>query len=104
MVAPQHIYRDWLKFVAKTVVKNARQNQAIFIESVIDQNLVRSIKTSTWLICEEGEIFLKRSYKSVNPLSAKPTKWSNTLKQFVGNSRRIFWVHLTILWGWRLKG
>ena len=24
-----------------------------------------------------------------NPLSANPTKWSNTLKQLVGNSQRI---------------
>ena len=33
-------------------------------------------------------------------LSTNPTKWSNTLKQFVGNSnsRRIVWVCLTILW------
>ena len=37
------------------------------------------------------------------PLNANPTNWSNTLKQFVGNSRKIFWVCLTILWGWRLK-
>ena len=36
-----------------------------------------------------------------NPLSANPTKWSNTLKQFLSNSRRVW---LTILWGWRLKG
>ena len=35
----------------------------------------------------------------------EPTqKWSNTLKQFVGNSRRIVWVCLSILWGWILKG
>ena len=40
----------------------------------------------------------------LNPLSANPTKWSVTLKQFVGNSRQIAWVCLTILWGWRLKG
>ena len=39
-----------------------------------------------------------------NPLSANPTKWSNTLKQFVGNSRRITWVCLTILWWLTLKG
>ena len=26
---------------------------------------------------------------NLNPLSANPTKWSNTLKQFVGKSRRI---------------
>ena len=29
---------------------------------------------------------------SLNLLSASPTKWSNTLKQFVGNSRWIVWV------------
>ena len=33
------------------------------------------------------------SVKCFNPLSANPTKWSNTLKQFVGR------VCLTILWG-----
>ena len=26
-------------------------------------------------------------YRLINPLSANPTKWSNTLKQFVGKSR-----------------
>ena len=25
----------------------------------------------------------------LNPLSVKPTKWSNTLKQFLGDSRRV---------------
>ena len=39
-----------------------------------------------------------------NPLSVNPPKWSNTLKQFVGYYRRIVWVCLTFLWGWRLKG
>ena len=39
-----------------------------------------------------------------NPLSANPTKWSNTLKQFVRCSQRIVWVRLTILWSWRLNG
>ena len=40
----------------------------------------------------------------INPLNANPIKWSNKLKQFVGNSRLIVWVCLTILWGWHLKG
>ena len=31
----------------------------------------------------------KKSHTQLNPLSANPIKWSNTLKQFVGNSRRI---------------
>ena len=39
------------------------------------------------------------SIELVNPLNANPTKWSNTLKQFVD-----FWVCLTILCGWYLKG
>ena len=39
----------------------------------------------------------------LNPLRANPTKWTNALTQFVGNSRQIVWVCLTILWGWRLK-
>ena len=33
----------------------------------------------------------------INPLSANPTKRSNTFE-------RIVWVSLTILWGWLLKG
>ena len=39
-----------------------------------------------------------------NPLSTNPTKWSNTLKQFVCCCWRIAWVCLIILQGWPLKG
>ena len=39
-----------------------------------------------------------------NCMSANSREWSNTLKQFVGNSQQFFWVRLTILWGWCLKG
>ena len=57
------------------------------------------------------EIFLMGSLHSitesgffyVDAISANPTKSSNTLKKFVGNSQRIVWLCLTILWGWRLK-
>ena len=49
-VAPQHTYCDWLKVVAKTVAKNAHQNQAIIIEIVKDRHLVCSIKSNTWSI------------------------------------------------------
>ena len=34
----------------------------------------------------------KRVNIDVNPLSADPKKWSNTLKQFVGKSRQILSV------------
>ena len=39
-----------------------------------------------------------------NPLSASSTKWSNTLKQSLGCSRRIVRVRLTVLWELALKG
>ena len=43
-----------------------------------------------------------------NSLSAIPTKWSNTLKQFVqtkhATCRRIIWVYLNILCGCHFKG
>ena len=45
-------------------------------------------------VCEESrDVF--------NPLFANPTKRLNTPKQFVGKSRRILRVCLTILRGWR---
>ena len=40
----------------------------------------------------------------LHPLIANPTKWLNTLTQFIGISRRIVWRRLTTLWGWCLKG
>ena len=40
----------------------------------------------------------------LNTLSVNSKKRSNTLKQFVGTSRRIAWVCLAILWALRLKG
>ena len=43
------------------------------------------------------------SYEILNTLSANPTKWWNTLKEFIACYRRIIWVCLTIKWGWRLK-
>ena len=67
------------------------------------------------LVCDTSDDFIKafrrifHDYlRHLNPLSANPTKWSNTLKQFVGNSRRIVrrivWACLTVLWNWRLNG
>ena len=50
--------------------------------------------------------FFYRTFRwlHLNPLTTKPTKWSNTLKQFVDCCRQIVWVCLAILRGWRLKG
>ena len=42
-------------------------------------------------------------WKLLNPLCTNPTKWSETLKQFVSKSPQIVWVCLTILSGWCLR-
>ena len=41
---------------------------------------------------------------SVNPLSANSTKWSNTLKQFVGNKPTSCWSVFGHFVGLALKG
>ena len=56
------------------------------------------------LILQWIYIFKNAKKYNANPLSANPTKWSNTLKQFVGFYRQIVWVCLAILRDWRLKG
>ena len=52
----------------------------------------------------QSNVHNKLLSQNLNPLSANPTKWSNTLKQFIGNGGQIVGVCLTILWGWRIKG
>ena len=53
---------------------------------------------------QDAIINCNESKKGINPLGANPTKWSNTLKQFIGKSLQNILVYLIILWGWRLKG
>ena len=68
-------------------------------------SLVRSSQTGKHThLKKSNSILLTRVAQWVNPLTTNRTKWSNTLKQFVGNSWRIVWVFLTILWVWCLKG
>ena len=53
------------------------------------------LKTFTFL--KHNKYWAKYNLGCFNPFSVNPTKWSNTLKKFVGKSRRIVWVCLTIL-------
>ena len=50
-----------------------------------------------------GRAIIAPKLELSNHLSANPTKWSNTLKQFVDNNGRVVWIYLTILWDWRLR-
>lgn len=38
--APEHIHRDQLKVLAKTIVKHNHQNQAITIETINNQYII----------------------------------------------------------------
>ena len=62
-----------------------------------------SISKSSSLL-RTSDTFSSLYTTSLNPLRANPTKWSYTLKQFVGCCQRTVWVCLIILRGWRLKG
>ena len=66
-------------------------------------NGVQYINGECWKITE---IYLEFVYLIELLSNCKPLKrqWSNILKQFVANSRRIVWVCKTILWSWRFKG
>ena len=55
-----------------------------------------------WSLATGLEVLIIRS--DLNPLSANPTKWSNTLKQFVGKSRRIVLTVFDHFAGLVLKG
>ena len=72
----------------------------VFCPGKVRKNFFFESFNSLLIFLELWEIIVTATQ---NPLSANPTKWPNTLKQFVGCSRRIFWVCLTILWGWRLN-
>ena len=58
--------------------------------------LLKDIITVRWIILIVSSVFqhiFNDRFKFI-----LNTKWPNILKQFVGNSRRIIWVCLTILW------
>ena len=83
-----------LKFASNAACTVLRVDQVIeFLEN--------ACKIFYWL---RAVLMKEVKLQKFNPSRAKPTKWSNILKQFVGNSRGIVSVVLTVLWVWRLKG
>ena len=81
-----------------TYIKKPMKNQGI-------TELIRSEKNklNVKIFCTSASgTVLILTY--LNPLSANPTKWSNTLKQFVGNLPTNCLSVLDHLSIWRLKG
>ena len=71
------------------------ENAFLFYNETSTKKYAENKKAKSGVI---PQIVLK-NFTVFNPLSANPTKWSNTLC-----CRRIVWVYLTILWGWHLTG
>ena len=101
--------RNWY-LIASTILKNSIINQlhlSLVQVNAYQPSVTFQIETSL-LICSASKMtdfYMKwnTGLKWFTLLCLNPTKWSNALKQLIGNSRRIVWVCLTILWGWCLK-
>ena len=68
---------------------------------IFQEALFFTLVSSTNLLLEAVQVGAVQNL--VNPLITNPTKWSSTLKRFVGICPCIFSVYLTISLGWRLK-
>ena len=64
-----------------------------------NESPLKMMKYAFYFILEA--LFILKIFKFLS--CANATKWSNTLKQFVGNSGRLVWMCLTIMWGCRIK-
>ena len=70
--------------------------------AVLNVNFMHNVLVNTTRVLNYVFDYFSTLYMKelINPLSANPTKRSNTIKQF---SQRIVSMCLTILWDWRLK-
>ena len=78
------IFQDLIKkakFSTPTSILKGLQSQFL-IDFFFWCDLIARVKASQALYWVDSRFFSKRV---INPLSANPTKWSDTLKQFVGN-------------------
>ena len=99
------LYLRFIILACNLTWKSAWNNPWKSLEDIPEKLVIRTLLNITISYQKFQIHYLKYcQYLSFNPLSANPTKWSNTLKQFVGNCQWIVWVNLTILWGKRLKG
>ena len=88
-----------------TLQKNA---QSIAVKNACSKLLIKILDKCADIMLNEFRVNnedpkMTSTDRIFEPFSTNPTKWSNTLKQFVGNRRRIVLVCLTILLGWWLR-
>ena len=86
-----------------TLLSHSKQFQSFTGKLLYQLNYITSLLFSYCLLLDTTTITVTIFWWPLNPLIANPTKWPNTLKQFVGFCRGIFWVCLAIWWNWRLR-
>ena len=87
-----HLTSDWnLSQPALTLFLSEKQLWK-FSHKMQTKSIVSFRVETSALVCTANQI------SGFNPLSGIPTKWSNALNQFVGFSRKIISVCLTISW------
>ena len=91
------IYQSWIQRLQNTLNTSPYQ-LAIYILRI---QKIGNYQQTFYVTTQSNSKIENRDY--INPLSTNPTKWSNTLKQFVRKSRRIVWVCLAIFSGWHLN-
>ena len=97
----RHKFRNWPYLSNQSVFTTCPKSQDKNLNILRTKELLRWNKKhfSSFLKGYHWSKYKKFFLEGQSPtLSASPTKWSNTFKQFVGNSWRIAWNCLTILW------
>ena len=97
----QYVVITQLQFIDWRCNLSSRTNQFCSYTKIFSK-FVGKLLSKTFGLTEICAPKVCKFYPILNPLSASPTKRSNTLKQFVVCCQQIVWVCLTILWGWRL--
>ena len=97
-----HFFNGHIHNVVSTLFNVANSDVDVHVVSTLIwrcPTLWRHINLRTTLKLHFANYFTLLKAKMANPLSANPTKWSNTLKQFAAKNWRIAWVCSTILQG-----
>ena len=96
------------KFIMKDIIfcvmliQTFTLHRTLIISCIMLKMVICTLKVLRWehrKIFKVGFTIFNIMHERFNPFNASPKKWSSSLKQFVGNSRQIVWVHLTILCG-----
>ena len=71
------------------IVKTLEKYSTILFQWFLDNQFTANIGKCYLIVIEKNKVTMRVGDTEISPLSVNPTKWSNTLKQFVSCCRRI---------------